>query len=310
MTVTPQDSTVTPQDSTAAANEVFGRHPGFRALHAKGTLLKGRFTATPHAAALTRAAHMQGEPIRATIRVSNGGGDPGVPDYKPDVRGLAVKLYLPDGSRTDIVAQSAPRFPVHTPQEFLELLRAQRPGPAMAWKLPLFLARHPDVVPRLPPNLPSLRPPASYATCTYYAIHAFRFIDAEGGSRYVRYTVLPDAGDVRIGLGEARRRGRDYLQDEIRRRVSEGRVSFTLELQIAGPDDDVDDPAASWTERARVRAGTLEITDLETERETGGDVLVFDPTRVVEGIELSNDPVLRFRSTAYSHSVAQRMPSE
>jgi catalase len=301
--------TVTPEDSTAAANEVFGRHPGFRALHAKGTLLKGTFTATPQAAALTRAGHMQGEQVPATIRVSNGGGDPHVPDYRPDVRGLAVKLDLPGGSRTDIVAQSAPRFPVHTPEEFLEMLRAQRPGPAMAWKLPLFLARHPDVIPRLPPNLPALRPPASYATCTYYAIHAFKFIDARGGPRYVRYTLLPDAGDVRIGPREAKRRGRDYLQEEIRKRVSEGPVSFTLELQVASQGDDVDDPAASWKGLERVRAGTLEIADLETERETGGDVLVFDPTRVVDGIELSNDPVLRFRSTAYSDSVSHRMPS-
>ena len=67
---------VTPHEVIAAANEAFGRHPGFRSLHAKGTLLKGMFTATPEAAALTRAGHMQGDPIPATIRVSNGGGNP------------------------------------------------------------------------------------------------------------------------------------------------------------------------------------------------------------------------------------------
>ena len=55
-----------------------------------------------------------------------------------------------------------------------------------------------------------------------------------------------------------------------------------------------------------MNAGTLEITGLETERETGGDVLVFDPTRVTDGIELSDDPVLRFRPQAYSASVARR----
>lgn len=302
--------TVTPQDSTAAANEAFGRHPGHRALHAKGTLLKGTFTATAEAAALTRAAHMQGAPVPATIRVSNGAGNPEFPDYKPDVRGLAVKLYLPDDARTDIVAQSAPRFPVRTPEEFLELLRAQSPGRAMPWKLPLFLARHPDVVPRLAPNLPSLRPPASYASCNYYAIHAFKFLDAHGGWRYVRYTLRPEGGEERIGPREAKRRGRDYLQEEIRRRVAERPVRFALELQIAAAPDDVDDPSASWPkQRQRIRAGTVELTELETERETGGDVLVFDPTRIVDGIELSNDPVLRFRSAAYSDSVAHRMPS-
>jgi catalase len=302
--------TATPEQSTAAANTVFGAHPGFRALHAKGTLLKGWFTATPEAAALTRAAHMQGSPVPATVRVSNGAGDPDAPDYAPDVRGLAVKFYLPDGARTDIVAQTAPRFPVHTPEAFIELLLAQKPGPSMALKLPAFLARHPEALSRIAPNIPALRPAASYATLTYYAVHAFKFLDADGGSRYVRYTLVPEAGQQHLGMRDARRRGRDYLQEEIRARIAEAPARFTIELQIAEPGDNVDDPATAWPkERRRVRAGTLELTALETERETGGDVLVFDPTRVIDGIELSADPVLLFRTKAYSDSVAQRMPT-
>lgn len=297
----------TPAQATAAANDAFGRHAGFRALHARGTLLKGTFTATAEAAALTRAAHMQGEPVPVTARVSNGGGNPAVPDYVPDVRGLAVKFYLPGGARTDIVAQTAPRWPVHTPEGFLELLRAGKPGPAMAWRMPLFLLRHPEAIPRLPPNLPALRPPESYATCRYYAIHAYRFIDAGGGVRFVRYTFLPEGGDHRLSPREARRRGKEYLQEEIRQRVARGPVRFTLQLQLAEPGDHVDDPASVWPKsRRRVDAGTLELTGLETERETDGDVLVFDPGRVTDGIECSDDPVLRFRPSAYSDSVARR----
>jgi catalase len=302
--------TVTPAQATEAANEVFGHHPGFRALHAKGVLLKGKFTATPEAAALTQAGHMQGESVPITVRVSNGFGNPDAPDYGADVRGFAVKLYLPDGSRTDIVAQTAPRFPVHTPEAFVELLRAQNPGPSMAWKMPAFFARHPEAIPGLPANVKALRPPESYATVTYYAIHAFRFLDKDGGSRYVRYTIRPEAGDIRSGPREAKRRGRNYLVDEIRTRIAAGPIRFRLELEIAAPGDNVDDPASSWPkERRRVNAGTFELTALDTERETGGDVLVFDPTRVVDGIELSDDPVLRFRHDAYSDSVARRMDS-
>jgi catalase len=299
---------VTPKDAVDAANGLFGRHPGFRALHANGTLLKGVFTATPEAAALTRAPHMQGGPVPATVRVSNGGGDPDVPDYKPDVRGLAVKLYLPDGSRTDIVAQTVPRFPVATPEAFVEFMHAQVPGPAMAWRMPAFFARHPTALTVLPGSLKALRPLESYATTTYYALHAFRFVDADGGSRYVRYTFVPEAGETRIGPREAKRRGRDYLQEDIRERVARGPVRFTLELQIAAPGDPVDDPSAAWpSERQRINAGTLELTELDTERERDGDVLVFDPTRVIDGIELSDDPVLRFRHDAYSESVSRRM---
>ncbi len=85
------------------------------------------------------------------------------------------------------------------------------------------------------------------------------------------------------------------------------RCASTLELQIAQPGDNVDDPASAWpNSRRRVGAGTLELTALETEREAGGDVLVFDPGRVTDGIECSEDPVLRFRPAAYSDSVAKR----
>ena len=33
--------TLTPQDAIDAAHAAFGSHPGYRALHAKGTLLHG-----------------------------------------------------------------------------------------------------------------------------------------------------------------------------------------------------------------------------------------------------------------------------
>lgn len=297
---------VTPEQAVDAANEAYGRHPGRRALHAKGILLRGTFTATPEAAALTRAAHMQGTPVQATVRMSNGAGDPHRPDYLPDVRGLAVKLELPDGSRTDIVAQTLPRFPFRTPEGFVEFLRAQAPGAAMAMRLPLYLLRHPGMLGPLQANMPALRPPASYATCHYYAIHAFRFVDASGGSRYVRYTWIPEAGDTRLTGREAKSRGPDYLQQEIRERLASRSVRFTLELQIAGPGDDVDDPASVWpTSRDRLRAGMLEITDLSPD-DDAGTVIVFDPVRVTDGIELSADPVLNFRPRAYSESVSRR----
>jgi catalase len=297
---------VSPEQAVDAANEAFGRHPGRRALHAKGTLLTGTFTATPQAAAITRAAHMQGQPVAALVRVSNGAGDPDRPDYAPDVRGLAVKLDLPDGGQTDIVAQTAPRFPFSTPDAFVEFVRAQGPGAAVAWRFPLYIARHPRMLGPLRVNLPALRPPASYATCNYYAIHAYRFLDAEGGSRHVRYTWVPEAGDSRLSPRAARSRGADYLQEEVRQRLAGRSIRFTLELQIAGPGDDVDDPASVWPgDRERIRAGTLEITEVVA-RDDADAALVFDPVRITDGIELSDDPVLRFRPKAYSESFSRR----
>jgi catalase len=297
---------ISPERAVDAINRRFGRHPRRRALHAKGTLCRGSFTATPAAARLTRAAHMQGAPVDATVRFSNGSGDPDSPDYAPEVRGLAVKLYLPDGSRTDISAQTVPRFPVRTPDAFIALVKAS--GAGRFWRLPLFLATHPEALPALRANAPALKPPPSYASRRYYAIHAFKWVDADGGERHVRYRWLPESSESPISSEDAKSRGRDYLQDELKERLERAPVRFTLELQIAGPGDSVDDPTAVWPdERETVTAGTLEVTGLETGRETGDDVLVFDPTRVTDGIELTDDPILKYRPAAYSASVERRM---
>ena len=298
---------ITPEQAVDAINERFGRHPGYRALHAKGTLCKGSFTATPEAARLTRAAHFQGQPVAVTVRLSNGSGDPSWPDYVPDVRGMATTFHLPDGSRTDVVALTAPRFPGRTPDAFVNLLRANRPGPARLLRLPAFLATHPRALGAGLASVAALKPPASYASCSYYAIHAFKWIDAGGGERYVRYTWLPEASEPSISKREAKKRGPDYLRREIGERLAREPVHFTLELQLAGPGDPVDDPSAVWRgERETVAAGTLELTGLEPGGEAGDEGLVFDPTRVTDGIELSDDPVLRFRPRAYAVSFERR----
>jgi catalase len=296
---------VTPQEAVDAANRTFGSHPGRRALHAKGIVCRGTFTATPSAARLARAAHMRGEPVAATIRVSNGSGDPASPDYAPDVRGLAVKFELPDGSKTDIVSQSLPWFAFDQPEGFIEFMLAQRRGPVMAWRFPAYLITHPRMIGVLRVNLPALKVPESYATLRYYGIHAFRFLAPDGTSRYARYEWAPLDGDHRLTGREAKARGGDFLQEELRERLSRGPVHFTLELQLAEPQDPVDDPSQRWpAERERIEAGTLEITEIDEAGDEG--VLVFDPGRVTDGIELSNDPVLQFRPRAYSESVSRR----
>jgi catalase len=159
----------------------------------------------------------------------------------------------------------------------------------------------------LPVRAPTLAASASYATIPNYGIHAFKWIDAEGAGRYVRCQLRPEVTQRKPAPWQARRLGADYLQPELVARLQHGPIRFTLELQLAGDRDPSGDPSAAWPkQRQRVTAGTLEIVELELERETGDDVLVFDPTRVTTGIELSDDPVLRFRRRAYSESVARR----
>lgn len=293
-------------ESIDIINERFGVHPRHRALHAKGNWCSGTFTATTAARGLSAAQHLAGEPVPVLARLSNGGGDPTVPDYAPDVRGLAVSFELPDGSRTDLVGQSAPRFFSPTADDFLAFVRANT-GRSAALKVPLYLATHRLARGSLPANLPAVKPVVSYATTRYFTVHAYRWIATDASERFTRCTWLPEAGEHRLGMREARRLGRDYLREELHERMASGVVRFTLEAQIAGPGDDPDDPARQWPDgRERITVGSLELDAIVPDPEASGGIVVFDPTRVTEGIELSADPVLLFRAKSYSASVERR----
>lgn len=293
-----------------AFNGIYGAHEGHRAVHAKGTLCAGIFTATPEASSYTRAAHMQGEPTRAHVRFSNAGGDPTKRDGTNDGRGMAVKFYLPDGSTTDISAVTVPVFVVRTPKDFLDLTLARKPHPETGEidldKIGAFLEAHPESHPAIEAAM-SANAPASYVQLRYFAVHAFKLVDAQGGFRFARYRWEPEAGTAFLERAETKQRGDDYLREDLEKRFADGSAAFRLWAQIADEGDLVDDPTVAWPdERDDVELGRLEITALAFDRERDGDVLVFDPTRVTDGIECSDDPILHARPNAYEESVFRR----
>ena len=295
----------------AAMNAIYGEHPGRRALHAKGIWCEGTFEATPEVAALSRATHLQGEPVTALIRLSNGSGDPESHDAQREVRGMAVKLRPDNGEETDILATTAVAHATRTPEDFLEFLELRRPDPDTGQpdmeKLGAFLGEHPEAQPAIQ-SVIGVEPPASFATLTYFSPHSFKLVDGDDSGTWVRYQWRPQAGEARIPDEEARERGRDYLSHELAERLRSGKVEFELLLQLAGEGDPIEDPSAVWPdERKQVVAGRLEIMALVDDPEGDGHIDVFDPTRIVDGIELSDDPVLHARPKAYSVSAYKRL---
>jgi catalase len=302
-----------PAEILEAMHALAGMHAGHRVAHARGTLCAGMFTPSPQAAALSRAAHFQGDPVRVTARFSNGAGNPEDPDaHRLEGRGLAVKFYLPDGTTTDIVSLTLPVFFVRSADAFLEFLRARRPDPQTGQPdgaaIGAFIAEHPETQRALGLILPSLGAPDSYATCTYNSLHAFRFVDVEGAERAGRYRWVPEApGGRMLSDEETEAAAFDYLQTDLRERLEGRGVAFRLWIRLAERGDALDDPTEPWPEdRQAVEAGRLVLDGLETTRERDGDVLVFDPTRATDGIELTDDDILHTRSEVYAESVRFR----
>ncbi len=175
-------------------NATYGVHPGFRAVHAKGVLCTGTFTPASDAAALSRAPHFAGAPVRTHVRFSNGSGDPTLADSVRDARGMAIKFYLPDGSKTDIVAISLPAFFARTPEDLMAFNEARRPSPTTGEldmeKVGAYLAEHGECIPAVTAAMSHVIP-ASYATLRYHALHSFGLVASGGTVRYGRYRLEP-----------------------------------------------------------------------------------------------------------------------
>jgi catalase len=290
-------------------NATHGVHPGQRAAHAKGVLCAASFQPSPNAGTLSRAAHLSNGPVRAHVRFSNGSGNPTVPDGIRDGRGIGLKMYGPSGT-TDIVGLSLPVFFTRTPEDLLEFNEARRPDPATGAPNPervgAFLAAHPEAVPAVTAAI--THPiPASYGATAYNSIHAYGFEDGDSRIRYGRYRFVPGVRDAPLTDEEAASKAPDYLAEELAERLTQGPVRFRIDVILAAPGDPVDDPTAVWPDDREVFAlGELAVTGLANDRERNGDILVFDPTRIVDGITLSNDPILLARPGAYAVSVARR----
>jgi catalase len=224
---------------------------------------------------------------------------------------MATKFYLPDGTVTDLIGITLPAFFAGTPEEFFgfEEARAVDPKtgkPDMA-KLTAYLATHPNAA-RVVHVLQTQAAPMSLAKTSFRALHSYRFVNAADEARWARYHWEPEAGVAGQPVEELVKKPHDYLFDEFETRLQQGAVAFTLDLQLAKEGDPVGDPSVPWPDdRERVTVGRLELTGPITLEEIGDPVMMHDPTRVTDGIEVSpDDQIIALRRGAYMLSVAQR----
>lgn len=315
-----------------------GHMVGTRPIHAPGIAVTGRFRASDVAADFTGAAHFSGRPVPVTVRFSNGTGSMEEADSKFLVRGMAVRFHLGEvttdqhgvlaGAETvDMVCMTLPVFFTRTVESFMAFLQAARPvpvAPTSRWRKALDALRLEPGPPRplgpgeagafafanrYPParqamvDLSAISVPESYVTCAYRPVHAF-LLTKGGKATAVRFRWEPVAG-VRPA---ARGTEGDFLQQELRERLARGPAGFVLRMQVAEQGDDTSDPTTPWPEsRRRVVMGHLRVDRVTADQVNGNERLGFDPTRLVPGIGLSDDPILLARSPMYARSRDRRM---
>lgn len=304
-----------------------------RPIHTVGIGVEGYFVASAAAARYCVAEHMQGQKVPVTVRFSNGSGSPKKHDSWSDARGMATRFHLRDGAATDLIAMTFREFFTPTPETFMEFFKAARPTPDVKrspWeKLMLMMQlKHPPPDP--PPDRPEsgaqgmldyanahrfaqlsvfdaqyIGAPLSYARAAYHAIHTFVVTGPDDVRRHVRFSWQPVAGVAKRDPEAAP--DNDYLQQELKARIRHWPAEFTLQMTIGEAGDAFDDPSKPWpAKRLRVAMGTLMINAVAENQSTTIEKMSFNPCRLLPGIEVSDDPILKIRRDAYEESRKMR----
>ena len=335
------------------------RHPeardDTRRVHACGVGAKGFFTASPVAASYCRAAHFAlfkqsggGHPqdaprdgtrsarpevrhTRVTIRFSNGSGSAIRHDGWSDVRGMAVRFHLDDGTETDLIAMTLRCLFAPTPETFLAFSKA---GRAVECKREPWWRKLMDLL-RLMLPMPDPYPgesyrgdegafdfakqkgnefchtalslaatigaPASYLRAAYHAVHTFVVTGSDGTRRHVRFEWQPIEGVLNRPADAPIED--NYLEEALADRLSKKPAArFSLMMMIGETGDAFDDCSRPWPpHRTRVEMGTLTLTDVPNSDKERDEIesMRFNPWRLTHGIEPSNDPLLQTRRDAY-----------
>ena len=300
-----------PPDLSRQIAEVMSKGPSGKAhlrfAHAKGVVCQGTFEAAPGAAAITRAAHFAGSTVPVTVRFSDGAPDVNVADNSPDAapRGMAIRFG--SGRGTDIVALSHNGFVVGTGEDFLALLKAQGatdPSKPHPWPIEDFLASHPRALRFVQDPKPV---PVSFVTESFYGNNAFIFVNGKQQKQAGRSPERSGSGPQYLDESAAKAMSPGFLGDELRTRLAKATARFRLQLQLAESGDQTNDGSVVWPDnRRKVELGIITITSVVPDSAAAERELAFDPTRLVDGIELSDDLLPVLRSRVYAYSVAGR----
>jgi catalase len=308
---TPAEPAVTAPQMIDAFEGTFGVHQGQRRNHAKGLCAAGEFTGTPEAAALSRSALFSGKSVPVVARFSVGGGNPNVPDAAPAPRGMALEMHLPNGTQ-HITMIDFPIFGATSPGSFRDALVAAKPDPTTGKpdpeKLKAYVASHPDAM-NLIKFSAANAPTANYYQSTYFSIHTFKFIDAQGATHMVKWRFVPRDGVKELTAAEAKAAPHDFLEKNLIDRTHKGPVVWDMVVYVGEPGDPEDNPTLAWPEtRKHFKAGTLTISEASPQQKgVACEPINFDPLVMADGIAPTNDPILLFRSPSYAVSFVKRL---
>lgn len=299
-----------------------------RIVHARGSAAHGYFECYEPLTDLTRASLFaeQGKRTPVFVRFSTVAGERGSKDTARDVRGFAVKFYTDEGN-WDLVGNNMPVFFIQDAMKFPDLVHAVKPEPHHG--MPQAASAHDtfwDFVSLMPESTHMLMwlmsdraIPRSYRMMQGFGVHTFRFVNAQGESRLVKFHWNPLQGthsqvwDEAVKVSGA---DPDFHRRDLWEAIDAGH----------GPQWELGVQVFTEEEAERFSFDVLDATKIVPEelvpvRPIGRMVLDRNPdnffaeteqvafcaAHVVPGVDFTNDPLLAGRIHSYVDTQISRL---
>jgi len=297
-------------------------------VHARGVGFHGYVENYSNQSELTAAGVFQrpGEQTPVFTRFSTVAGNKGSADLPRDVRGFAVKFYTQQGN-WDLVGNNMPVFFIQDAMKFPDLVHAVKEAPDRGFPQAQsardnfwdFVSLMPESTHMLMWTMSDRAIPRSPRFMEGFGVHGFRFINAEGDSKFVKFHWKPKHGMQsvvwnealkingadpdfhRCDMWDAIQRG-DYPEWELGVQIFDDAFAEAFEFDILDATRLIPEEQVPITPLGKmVLNRTVDNFFAETEQ------VAFCTQNIVLGIDHSNDPLLQGRNFSYLDTQTKRL---
>lgn len=299
-----------------------------RVVHARGFAAHGEFEAYESLAHLTKAGFLsaKGKKTPVFVRFSTVGGSRGSAETVRDPRGFSTKFYTEEGNY-DLVGNNMPVFFIQDAIKFPDLVHAVKPEPhneipqaASAhdtfWD---FIANNQESAHMVMWQMSDRAIPRSFRMMDGFGVHAFRFINEEGKSHFVKFNWKSTLGVHSLVWDEAQKiagKDPDFHRKDLYEAIENGDFpEYELGVQIIAEEDehkfdfDILDATKLWPqEEVPIQiVGKMTLNRNVDNYFAETEQVAFHPGHVVPGIDFSNDPLLQGRLFSYTDTQLIRL---
>jgi catalase len=292
-----------------------------RVVHARGTGAFGEFVADTDIKELSKAGvFVPGTKTPVFVRFSTVMNYRGSPEQARDPRGFAVKFYTSQGN-WDLVGNNLPIFFIRDAIKFPDFVHANKPSavtnvqdPNLAFD---FFAHTPEATAMLTRLYSDEGMPDSYRHMDGFGVHAFKLVNAQGKVHYVKFHWKSRQGLHNLHPQEvAASLAKDWNlhTNDLYGALKAGDFpSWDLMIQVLEPsalakfDFDALDDTKVWPGVPERRIGTMTLNRVPDNYFESTEESAFAPSRMVPGIEASEDRMLQGRLFAYADTQIYRL---